>query len=161
MLLLLLNGVSSEAALSGANAQEASRAMYNFAQALSAGYVKLIDWKSIENANMATKGFKEELIKTALAVGTLKKASDGMYKTTKGTLINETKNFNDSLKDEWMTTEVLITTLKKYSDVNTEIGKKAMNAATEVKTFTMLFDTLKEAAQSGWAQSWEIIVRRF
>ena len=38
-----IKGVSNEAAISGANANEASRAMYNFAQALSAGYVKLID----------------------------------------------------------------------------------------------------------------------
>lgn len=48
---MAIQGVSNVAAVSGANAKEASRAMYNFAQALSAGYVKLIDWKSIENAN--------------------------------------------------------------------------------------------------------------
>lgn len=51
---MAIQGVSNVAAVSGANTNEASRAMYNFAQALSAGYVKLIDWKSIENANMAT-----------------------------------------------------------------------------------------------------------
>ncbi len=55
-----IQGVSNVAAVSGANANEASRAMYNFAQALSAGYVKLIDWKSIENANMATVEFKTD-----------------------------------------------------------------------------------------------------
>ena len=55
-----IKGVSNAAALSGANANEASRAMYNFAQALSAGYVKLIDWKSIEIANMATVEFKNQ-----------------------------------------------------------------------------------------------------
>ena len=71
-----IKGVSNEAAVSGANAEEASRAMYNFAQALSAGYVKLIDWKSIENANMATVEFKNELIKTALELGTIKKKGD-------------------------------------------------------------------------------------
>ena len=38
-----IKGISNEAARSGASAQEASRAMYNFSQALSAGYVKLID----------------------------------------------------------------------------------------------------------------------
>ena len=58
---LAIKGISNEAAISGANANEASRAMYNFAQALSAGYVKLIDWKSIENANMATVEFKQQL----------------------------------------------------------------------------------------------------
>ena len=50
---MAIQGVSNVAAVSGANANEASRAMYNFAQALSAGYVKLIDWKSIEVSTVA------------------------------------------------------------------------------------------------------------
>jgi tape measure domain-containing protein len=156
-----IQGVSNVAAVSGANANEASRAMYNFSQALSSGYVKLIDWKSIENANMATVEFKNQLLETALAAGTLSKTSDGMYKTADGKVISATKNFNDSLQDQWMTSEVLIQTLGKYSDETTEIGKKAFAAATEVKTFSQLFDTLKESAQSGWAQTWEIIVGDF
>lgn len=155
-----IKGVANEAALSGANANEASRAMYNFAQALSAGYVKLIDWKSIENANMATVGFKEQLIETALEMGTLTKVTDG-YKTSAGTTITATKNFNDSLQDQWMTSDVLITTLKKYTDLNTKIGQDATKAATEVKTFSQMMDSLKESAQSGWAQTWELIFGDF
>ena len=158
---LAMKGISNEAALSGANANEASRAMYNFAQALSAGYVKLIDWKSIELANMATKGFKEELIKSAVAAGTLVQVGDDLYQTLGGTLMNATKSFNDSLKDEWMTTDVLIGTLKDYADETTDIGKKATQAATEVKTFSQMLDALKESAQSGWAQTWEIIFGDF
>lgn len=156
-----IKGVSNEAAISGANANEASRAMYNFAQALSAGYVKLIDWKSIENANMATVDFKNQLIETAVSLGTVTKGADGMYKTLKGNAFNATKNFNEVLTDQWMTSEVLITTLKKYADTTTDIGKKATQAATEVKTFSMMCDTLKEAAQSGWAETWEIIFGDF
>lgn len=156
-----MKGISNEAAVSGANANEASRAMYNFAQALSAGYVKLIDWKSIELANMATVEFKEQLIQTAVEMGTLTKASDGMYKTLKGNTLNATKNFNDTLQDEWMTSEVLISTLKRYSDETTEIGKKATQAATQVKTFTQMLDALKESAQSGWAQTWQIVFGDF
>ena len=156
-----IKGVSNEAAISGANANEASRAMYNFAQALSAGYVKLIDWKSIENANMATVDFKNQLIETAVSMGTVTKGADGMYKTLKGNAFNATKNFNEVLTDQWMTSEVLITTLKKYADETTDIGKKATQAATEVKTFSMMCDTLKEAAQSGWAETWEIIFGDF
>ena len=53
-----IQGVANVAAVSGANAEEASRAMYNFAQALSKGHVQLIDWKSIELANMGTAEFK-------------------------------------------------------------------------------------------------------
>ena len=157
---LAIKGISNEAAISGANANEASRAMYNFAQALSAGYVKLIDWKSIENANMATVGFKQQLIDTAVAVGTLTKTTDG-YKTSSGTVITPTKNFNESLQDQWMTTEVLVRTLKNYADETTDIGEKAFGAAQDVKTFSMMMDTLKEAAQSGWAATWELIVGDF
>ena len=158
---MAIKGISNEAAVSGANANEASRAMYNFAQALSAGYVKLIDWKSIELANMATVEFKNQLIASAVAAGTLKDAGDGMYETLEGKLVNATTGFNDSLQDQWMTTEVLISTLKDYADENTDIGKKAKAAATEVKTFSMMMDTFKESIQSGWARTWEILVGDF
>ena len=42
-----------------------------------------------------------------------------------------------------------------------ELAKTSEEAATKVKTFSQLWDTLKEAAQSGWTQSWEIIVGDF
>jgi hypothetical protein len=57
-----------------------------------------------------------------------------------------------------MTTDVLIKTLGKYADSNTEIGKKAFAAAQEVTKFTQMWDVLKETAQSGWARTWELIV---
>lgn len=164
-----IQGVSNVAAVSGANANEASRAMYNFAQALSAGYVKLIDWKSIENANMATVEFKNQLLETAVAAGTVEKTADGMYKVlstnnkgyTMDDAIDATRNFNESLSYQWMTTEVLVETLGKYADETTDIGKKAFAAAQDIKTITQLFDTLKEAAGSGWAQTWEILIGDF
>lgn len=158
---MAIKGISNEAAVSGANANEASRAMYNFSQALSSGYVKLIDWKSIENANMATAEFKQQLIDTAVELGTVTKASDGMYETLEGNAFNNIQNFNEVFQDQWMTSEVLIETLKKYADENTVIGKKAKAAAQDVKTFTMMMDTLKEAAQSGWAKTWELIIGDF
>lgn len=158
---MAIQGVSNVAAVSGANANEASRAMYNFAQALSAGYVKLIDWKSIENANMATVEFKTQLLESAVACGTLTKTADGMYKTVKGNVIDATHNFNDSLQDQWMTTEALVGTLRNYADETTDIGKKAFAAAQDVKTFSQLMDTLKEAAGSGWANTWEILFGDF
>ena len=185
---LAIKGISNEAAVSGANANEASRAMYNFSQALSAGYVKLIDWKSIENANMATVEFKQQLIESAVACGTLTKTADGLYSTGKRN-ISATLNFNDSLTDQWMTTEVLTRTLANYAtDVREmtdaereayeeklrgqgytdeqikkieELGKKAYDSAQDVKTFSMMMDTLKEAAQSGWARTWELIFGDF
>ena len=166
---MAIKGISNEAAVSGANANEASRAMYNFAQALSAGYVKLIDWKSIENANMATVEFKNYLLEAAAAAGTLEKQSNGMYKVlssnaqggTFDQLIDSTHYFNDSLNYQWMTTEALVSTLKNYADETTEIGKKAYASAQDIKTFSQMMDTLKESAQSGWATTWELIIGDF
>ena len=190
-----IQGVSNEAAVSGANANEASRAMYNFAQALSAGYVKLIDWKSIENANMATLAFKQNLIDTAVAMGTVVEES-GEYRTVTrdnmgkvSDLFTATKNYNDSLSAQWLTTDVLVQTLSNYAtDVREmtdaekeayetklrgigyteeqiaaveELGSKAFDAAQDVKTFHQLIDTLKEAVGSGWAQTFEIIFGDF
>ena len=158
-----IKGIANEAALAGASTNDASRAMYNFAQALSAGSVKLIDWKSIENANMATKDFKEELIKTAVELGTLKKSGDDYISTTTdmqgktSQAFNATKGFNDSLAHQWMTTDVLTTTLGRYADETTDVGARATKAATEVRTFSAMMDALKEAVGSGWAQTWEII----
>lgn len=156
-----IKGISNEAALSGANANEASRAMYNFAQALSSGSVKLVDWKSIENANMATKEFKQELIDTAVAEGQLTKQADGYYRTLKGNTFTATAKFNDTLQDQWMTSQVLIKTLARYSSETEDVGRRANAAAKEVKTFSMLIDTLKEALQSGWSESWENIIGDF
>lgn len=190
-----IKGVSNEAAVSGANTNEASRAMYNFAQALSAGYVKLIDWKSIENANMATVEFKQQLIETAVAMGTLVEKNGKYISTTTDAngkvseAFTATSMFNDSLSAQWMTTDVLVQTLGNYAtDIREmsaaevesyeaklrsigyteeqiekveKLGQKAADAATEVKTFHQLMDTLAEAAGSGWAETWEIIFGDF
>ena len=162
-----IQGVANVAAISGANANEASRAMYNFAQALSSGSVRLIDWKSIENANMATVEFKQQLIDTALELGTLTKQGDNYISTTVdmngkvSEAFNSTMKFNDSLSAQWMTSQVLTETLKKYTDETTALGKKAYAAAQDVKTFSQLMDTLKEAVGSGWAQTWELIFGNF
>lgn len=186
-----IQGIANEAARSGANANEASRAMYNFSQALSTGSVKLIDWKSIENANMATVEFKQQLIDTAVALGTVVKEGDA-YKTTTANMqgkvseaFTATSSFNDSLAHQWMTADVLTQTLSNYAQNVEEmtasereayhnklmdiykdeekvaaiekLGVASSKAATEVKTFSMMMDALKEAAGSGWAQTFELI----
>ena len=190
-----IQGVANVAAVSGANAQEASRAMYNFSQALSSGSVKLIDWKSIENANMATMDFKQQLLDTAVALGTVTKEGDNYISTTTdlqgkvSDAFTATKGFNDSLSHQWMTTDVLTQTLKNYStdvremtdheledyrkallevgytteqvDGIIKLSRKSFAAATEVKTFTQMIDTLKESLGSGWAQTWEIVLGDF
>lgn len=151
-------GISNAAALAGATTEEASRAMYQLGQAMSGGFVGLMDWNSVENANMATTGFKNSILDTALAAGTLKKSSDGMYVTPKGTVISATKGFNLSLQEQWMTTEVLSKTLRDYGDETTEIGKKAFAAAQDVNSITQLYGTLKETVGGSWTTTWETII---
>lgn len=155
-----IQGVANVAALSGANAEEASRAMFNFGQALGSGSVKAIDWKSIELANMGTVEFKQQLIDTAVAMGTLTKAGDGTFKTLKGTTVT-TGNFATTLQDAWLTSDALTGTLNKFSDTSTDIGKRASKAATQVKTFSQMIDTMKESVGSGWAESFENVLGNF
>jgi phage-related protein len=156
-----IKGIANVAALSGANSEEAARSMYNFAQSLSSGSVKLMDWKSIELANMATVEFKTELLESAVAAGTLTKEIDGTYKTLEGTPVTATKGFNESLQEQWLTSQALTDTLGRYSDATTDIGARATAAATEVKTFTQLMSTVKESVGSGWASSFEILFGNF
>lgn len=158
-----IQGVSSLAAVSGQGAAEASRAMYNFAQALSTGYLGTLDWRSIETANMATVEFKNELIKTGVAMGTLVKQGDKYVSTTTNANGAISKSFDamtgfrDALQNQWITADVLTETLARYSDETTDIGKKAMSAATEVKTLSVMMDSLREASGSGWAHTFEMI----
>lgn len=51
-------------------------------------------------------------------------------------------------------------TAKYITDVLT-MADTATRAATEVKTLSQLWDTLKETAQSGWTQTWELIFGDF
>ena len=42
-----------------------------------------------------------------------------------------------------------------------QMAQTATDAATKVKTFSQLWDVMKEAAQSGWAKTWQIIIGDF
>jgi tape measure domain-containing protein len=150
-------GIANVAALSGANAEEAARAMYNLGQAIGQGTVRMMDWRSVENANMGTQEFKQQLIDSAVAAGTLTKGLDGVTKTSKGTTVTA-KNFGSTLQDQWLTSKALVKTLKRYGDENTAIGKKAYIAATQVKTFGMMMDTLKAAAGTGWTDTFDVVI---
>lgn len=163
-----IKGIANLAAVSGSNSQQASTAMYQLSQALAAGTVKLQDWNSVVNAGMGGQVFQDALKETAKVHGI---AIDEMIK--------DEGSFRETLSKGWLTSDILTETLAKFTgDLNEdqlrtmgytddqiksimEMGKTANDVATKVKTFTQLFDTLKEAAQSGWTQSWEIIVGDF
>lgn len=137
-----MQGIATWAARSGANANEASRAMYNLSQALSTGSVKLIDWKSIENANMATAEFKENALEAAAALGTLKKKGDGSYVTMKNNAVS-VSNFNAALSDAWFTSDVLLNVLDRYGGFTNKLYEVA--SATDL-TATQLLSAIDKYA---------------
>lgn len=117
-----MQGIATWAAISGANANDAGRAMYNLSQAISAGSLKLQDWMSIENANMATAEFKETVIQTALEIGTLKKKGDQFVTAGKGIAVS-VKNFRETLSEGWISDKVITSTLTKYGAAATKISE--------------------------------------
>ena len=164
-----IKGIANLAAVSGSTSQQASTAMYQLSQALAAGKVSLMDWNSVVNAGMGGKVFQDALVRTSELLGTGAKNAINMY-----------GSFRESLtKGEWLTTEVLTETLKQFAGAYSEadliqqgfsesqakeiaqMAKTAEEAATKVKTFTQLWDTLKESAQSGWTATWEILIGDF
>jgi tape measure domain-containing protein len=164
-----IKGIANLAAVSGSTSQQASTAMYQLSQALAAGKVQLMDWNSVVNAGMGGQLFQDALKRTAKNMG---KNVDGMIK--------KYGSFRESLtKGEWLTADVLTETLTQLSGAYTEadllakgytksqakdilaLADDAVQAATVVKTGTQLMDTLKETAQSGWTQTWEILIGDF
>lgn len=149
-----IQGIANLAAMSGSSSEQASRGMYQLSQALAAGALKLQDWNSVVSAGMGGKIFQDELVKTAKAAGGFS------AEIAKQVESGKTK-FRESLKEEWITSDILTKTLAKFTDESTELGKTAMDAATKVKTISQLWSTVNENVQSGWTQSWEWIIGDF
>lgn len=171
-----IKGIANLAAVSGSTSQQASTAMYQLSQALAAGKVNLQDWNSVVNAGMGGKVFQDALIRTSEHL-----------KTGAKNAIKANGSFRESIRSGWMTQEVLTQTLDQFStaaDTQEEyeaaikkfvsqgytqeeakqmadMARTAGDAATKVKTFTQLIDTLKEALGSGWAQTWRLVFGDF
>lgn len=164
-----IKGIANLAAISGSTSQQASVAMYQLSQALAAGRVQLMDWNSVVNAGMGGEVFQNALKRTATQMG---------YNVD--ALIEKYGSFRESLtRGEWLTAEVLTETLTQlsgaYSEADliaqgyteeqakeiTQLANTAVEAATKVKTFTQLFDTLKESVGSGWAKTWQLLIGDF
>jgi tape measure domain-containing protein len=163
-----IKGIANLAAVSGSNAEQASSAMYQLSQAISAGKVTLEDWNSVVNAGMGGKVFQDALMDTARVHGV---AVDKIVK--------DEGSFRLSLQKGWLTSNILTETLSKFTGDLTadqlksmgynqqqiagilEMGKTAVDAATKVKTMTQLIDTLREAVGSGWAKTWQIVFGDF
>lgn len=138
-----MQGIANWAAISGQNAATASRAMYNLSQAMGVGSVKLMDWRSIENANMATKEFKTQALETAASLNKLVKSADGTYKTLKGTVVSF-KDFNSSLSEGWFDSEVLTQVLDKYGSFTNALNEVYNNVDLTTSEILELVDAEKE-----------------
>ena len=117
-------GIATWGYKSGASIDQMSRAMYNLSQAMGMGSLRVQDWMSIENANMATEEFKDTCIKTGLELGVLKKNSKGaIYALDRygKQVVVTTENFRSTLASGWLNSEVITATLKKYGDFASEI----------------------------------------
>jgi phage-related protein len=171
-----IKGIANVAALSGSSSEQASTAMYQLSQAIANNKVGLQDWNSVVNAGMGGKVFQEALFNVAKLKGTL----DGVdANTTFDQWTKAGNSFRDSLKQGWITGDVLTTTLSQFTGDLTDAQLKSMgynaaqikqiqeqartaaDAATKVKTISQLMDTLKEAVGSGWSQSFQIIFGNF
>ena len=161
-----IKGLSNLAAFFGVDPVKASGAMYQMSQAISAGKIQLMDWNSLVNAGMSGEAFQQALIRTSELMGTGAEAAIKQY-----------GSFRESLtKGAWLTSDVMVETLKQISGAYTEselraqgysatqakaisdMAKQANKSATEVRTFTGMLDAMKESVQSGWAISWEHII---
>lgn len=171
-----IKGIANLAAVSGSTSQQASTAMYQLSQALASGTVKLQDWNSVVNAGMGGQVFQDALRRTSELLGTGAEAA-----------IEAQGSFRESLRDGWLTTDVLTLTLDMFATAAeteeeyaeaikkfvsqgyteeqakqmADMARTAGEAATKVKTFTQLIDTCKEALGSGWAQTWRLIIGDF
>ena len=163
-----VKGFSNMAALSGANATQAAQATYQLAQAMSSGAVKLQDWMSLEHAGIAGKQFQDALIETARIMNTGVDAA-----------IQKQGNFRLSLQEGWLTSEVMLQTLKVMTNDLSEaqiqemgyseeqahkmkmLAQNASDSATQIRTFTQMIGTWQEAMGSGWAETWRILIGDF
>lgn len=116
-----MQGIALWSANAGQDVQQASRAMYNLSQSLGVGAVRLQDWMSIENANMATKEFKELAIQAGIAGGTLKQVGKEVQ-TLEGDAVT-IQNFRDTLSKNWLSTDVLMDVLTQYGSFAEEVRK--------------------------------------
>lgn len=171
-----IKGIANLAAISGSSADQASTAMYQLSQAIAAGSLKLMDWNSVVNAGMGGKVFQQALFESGKAMKTLKGVPMG---ETFDQWTKKGNSFRESLKDGWITGDVLTTTLRGISGEMTDaqlaakgyskeqvkamqaLGKTGVDAATKVRTLTQLISTTKEAVGSGWSESFRIVVGNF
>lgn len=165
-------GIASWGGSAGAKPQEVSRAMYNISQAMSSGAMKAIDWKSIENAGMATLEFKQNAIDAAEAMGRLRKvgnnaghieeeadaivkyaaAVDKADEDLKDKEVFDAMSFREGLNSGWFDTEVMMEVFKRYGEFQDKLYAATEATGLEATDVLQLVDKVRDGNK---AIDWE------
>lgn len=170
----MVMGMANTAALFGAADESLQRAMYQMSQAMAAGTIRKMDWKSMQNASMGGMLLQEELIRTAaLMTG---KSYENMNEW-----VSRMGGFYESLEEGWLTSEIFQETMRRFAGMTREeaaairdlngnplpdeeidrivtLGEKGLEAAQVVRTLKQMLEAVGESIGSGWAQSFRIII---
>ena len=170
-----IKGMANLGAVFGADNAAMARATYQISQAMSSGYVKLKDWMSMENAGMGGKLLQEELIKTAAIMS-------GQSVDAFKEYIGYSKGFRNTLEKNWLTADIYLETMRKFAGESREYWESlkaadgsrlytdeeidelmktaaaAEEAATKVRTFRMMIESLMESIGSGWSTTFRLLI---
>ena len=151
-----LKGWGNLAASASASTADFNRTLQtSVEQALQMGYMNLQNWRQIQNANMATKKFKDTIIDIAVAQGDVTgeiQAAIDKY----GELNDEAVNylFNDRLTEgKWFTNDVMMSALTEYAN-----DPELMKQAASLYTFKEALESTQEAVSDAWSKFWVEVV---
>lgn len=186
-------GLATASSRAGISASDPrfNNVLYNVSQAMGMGYMSTLDWRSLENANIATKEFKQYLIDAAVAAGELEKTVDGVF--TKSGKEVTADNLRNSLSEKWLTKQVMLSGFGIYGgfvdevyeyavekgisaeqamqelkesvedcdDETRKFGYAAMRSAQETKTWQEAVDATKDAVSTLWMDIFQDIIGNY
>ena len=152
---LAVKGIANWAAISGAGIEKADITMNALIKSMASGNMQMREWRTISQvANMGTAQFKDTLIQTAQAMAKEGKASKAWLKITAENFESEDGVFGTN---KLITSDVMLEVLKKYGDETSELGQKALAAASEAKTFGEAIGAVKDAVSTGFGTSFRYL----
>lgn len=167
----MIMGIANATADAGKSGLAFQSTIRNITQSYSAGYLQLQDWKSLNLMGTATKALKQELIDTAVELGTLKQGEVTIA------------TFESTLSKKWANTKVMEKTFEKYASMMEaayemtqknkgmtssealeklsgqygELAERSALAAQQAKSFAEAIDSTKDAVSVKWMAVFETI----
>ena len=145
-----IKGLSNYAASVGADPQIMKNAYTQISQALSAGKFQAVDWMSVQNANLESAALKKKLVENAIRRGDLDESKrDDVLANFRGSL-------GDKKTSGWLKADNFLSAMQEFAE-----DPKMLEAATKVRTFSKMIDTLQESIGSTWTSTWRILLGDF